>query len=186
MVELEATTQKNNETVPRWKYAVPTRPVTLGRVADQSEWAVPWDDTVSRKHAALQWEPELGQLLVVDPALADVGTSQALGGHDRLARVRAPGGLTDALRADSGPPAAVVSADLFYGGDDRVPSWIAAGAVAVAMDAATVFAVATRYGVEAGCALLVSDIVASKQRIDADALHVAELELGRLAISSFR
>ena len=132
---------------------------------------------------------ELGQLLVVDPALADDGASRALGGHGALEPVVAPGTLTDALLSAGGwiaahPPAPVVSADLFYHGDDRVPDWIAAGAVAVEMEAATVFTVAARHGVEAGCALLVSDIVATKQRIEPDALHTAELALGRLAIAA--
>ena len=127
---------------------------------------------------------ELGQLLVVDPALADDGASRALGGHERLGRVPAPGGLTDALLSHGGWRAAAVSSDLFYESDERVPDWIAAGADAVEMEAATVFTVAARRGVEAGCALLVSDIVASKQRIDAEALHAAELELGRLAIAA--
>ena len=132
-------------------------------------------------------ELELGQLLVVDPALADDGTSRALGGHGPLARVRAPGTLTDALLSDelhSRAPVAVVSADLFYDGDDRVPDWIAAGALAVEMEAATIFTVAARRGVQAGCALLVSDLVGSKQRIEPEALHTAELELGRLAIAA--
>ncbi len=129
-------------------------------------------------------ELELGHLLVVDPALADDGTSRALGGHDPLSSVRAPGTLTESLLYDGRQRAAVVSADLFYDGDDRVPDWIAAGAVAVEMEAATVFTVATRRGVQAGCALLVSDLIASKQRIEPDALHTAELALGRLAIAA--
>lgn len=134
-------------------------------------------------------ELELGQLLIVDPALADDGASRTLGGHAALGPVVAPGTLTSALlSADGGIgehlPVPVVSADLFYDGDDRVPGWIAAGAVAVEMEAATVFTVAARYGVEAGCALLVSDLVATRQRIEPDALHTAELALGRLAIAA--
>jgi DeoD family purine-nucleoside phosphorylase len=135
-------------------------------------------------------ELELGQLLVAPEAIADDGTSVALGGHEPLGRVPAPGRVTEALRAAGaqwnvafGP---VVSSDLFYDSDDRVPVWLDAGALAVEMEAATIFTVAAKRGVEAGCALLVSDIVASKQRIEPEALHAAELELGRLAISSLR
>ena len=134
---------------------------------------------------ALQDGLELGQLLVVDPALADDGTSRALGGFEPLGRVPPPGALTEALLAAGGRRAAVVSADLFYDCDARVPGWIEAGAAAVEMEAATVFAVAARHGAQAGCALLVSDIVASKQRIGADAMHAAELALGRFAIAAF-
>ncbi len=133
-------------------------------------------------------ELELSQLLVAPEAIADDGASVTLGGHEPLDRVPAPGAITQALiDAGAGRGAAVgptVSSDLFYGSEDRVPAWVAAGAIAVEMEAATVFTVAARHGVEAGCALLVSDIVASKQRIDADALHAAELALGELAIAA--
>jgi uridine phosphorylase len=127
---------------------------------------------------------QAGQLLMVDAALADDGTSRALGGHERFERVVGPGTLTDALRSDGGQQATVVSTDLFYDADDRVAEWIEAGAVAVEMETATIFTVAERYGVEAGCALLVSNIAGSSVYLDADALHAAELELGRLAIAA--
>lgn len=136
----------------------------------------------------LDSELELGQLLVASEAIADDGTSVALGGHGPLGRVPASRTVTDALRAAAaqlnaadGP---VVSSDLFYDSDDRVPAWLASGALAVEMEAATIFAVAAKRGVEAGCALLVSDIIADKQRIEPEALYAAELELGRVAISS--
>lgn len=135
-------------------------------------------------------ELELGQLLVVSEAIADDGTSTALGPHPQLGRVAAPGTVTDALRAAAAELSAAegpaVSSDLFYDSDHRIGVWLDSGAIAVEMEAATIFAVAARRGVEAGCALLVSDIVASKQRIDPDALSAAELELGRLAINSLR
>jgi DeoD family purine-nucleoside phosphorylase len=128
----------------------------------------------------------LGQLLVVDPALADDGTSQALGGHAPLGRVEAPGAITQALLASGGGArrATVVSADLFYDADDRIPVWIEAGAVAVEMETATIFTVAAKRGVEAGCALLVSNVVGEADYIDADSLHAAELRLARLAIGA--
>ena len=112
-------------------------------------------------------DPELepGQLLVANEAIADDGTSQALGGHARLARVAAPGPLTEALQSVGDQRiAAIVSADLFYGAEDRVQGWIAAGALAVEMEAATIFTVAARHGIEAGCALLVSNMVSGDPR----------------------
>ena len=118
-------------------------------------------------------------------ALADDGTSQALGGHAPLARVAAPGTLTEALQSDGDQRiAAVVSADLFYDADDRVPSWIAAGALAVEMEAATIFTVAARHGVEAGCALLVSNMVGGDPRYRARGAARAELRLGELAMAA--
>jgi uridine phosphorylase len=130
--------------------------------------------------------PELqpGALLVVDPALAGDGTSRALGGHPALAPVRAPGTLTDALLKGGGQRATVASADLFYDAEDRIADWRAAGAQAVEMEAATIFTVASRHGVEAGCALLVSNTVGAEDYLAADALHAAELALGRLAIAA--
>jgi DeoD family purine-nucleoside phosphorylase len=130
---------------------------------------------------------ELGQLLVVDAAIADDGTSQALGGYDPLARVAAPGILTEVLVGSGQRTAAVgavVSTDLFYDADGRIPSWVAAGARAVDMETATIFTLATRRGVEAGCVLLVSNILGQPDYIDADALHAAELGLGALAIAA--
>jgi len=135
-------------------------------------------------------DPELepGQVLVVSEAIADDGTSQALGGHAPLARIAAPGTLTEALQSVGEQRlAAVVSADLFYDVEDRVHSWIAAGALAVEMEAATIFTVAARHGVEAGCALLVSNMVIGEERyLDPGALHAAELRLGELALAALR
>jgi DeoD family purine-nucleoside phosphorylase len=134
---------------------------------------------------------ELGQLIVVTEALADDGTSTALGGHDRLARVSAAGpGLPAALLAAgqaATPPAiaaATVSSDLFYGAEPRVERWRAAGALAVEMEAAAVFTVAAQAGAQAGCLLVVSNIVGGDGYIDAQALHAAELRLGELALAA--
>jgi purine-nucleoside phosphorylase len=86
---------------------------------------------------------------------------------------------TSGIAAD-GP---VVSTDLFYDAAERHDGWRAAGARAVEMEAATLFRLAQRRGVHAGCALLVSDILAEEPvRIDDEALHDAELRLGALAV----
>jgi adenylate cyclase len=39
----------------RWEHALPAKPVTLGRLETHSEWATPWDQSVSRRHATLTW-----------------------------------------------------------------------------------------------------------------------------------
>jgi DeoD family purine-nucleoside phosphorylase len=137
-------------------------------------------------------ELELGQLVVAPEAVADDGTSCALGGHQRLARVAAPGSLSGALAAvgvGSGQRATavgpVVSTDLFYDADDRIDEWVGAGALAVEMETAAIFTLAAKRGVEAGCALLVSNaVVGEPGYIDAEALHAAELRLGELAIAA--
>jgi uridine phosphorylase len=127
---------------------------------------------------------ELGQLLVVSPVIADDGTSKALSGRGPMEHVAAPGALTDALLSHGGRAAAVVSADLFYDADDRVPSWRAAGALAVEMECAAIFTVAARRGVEAGGALLVSNLVGDDRYLDPDSLYAAELRLGELATAA--
>ncbi len=131
----------------------------------------------------------LGQLLVVSEAIADDGTSVALGGHAPLDRVAPPGRIFDGLKGAGTDAAAavavgpVVSADLFYDADGRVPDWQAVGALAVEMETATVFALAARRGVQAGCALLVSNrVVGELGYLSPDALHEAEVRLGELAV----
>jgi DeoD family purine-nucleoside phosphorylase len=126
----------------------------------------------------------LGSLVVAEEALAADGASRALGG-DGVARPDAA--LTAALRAAAPDARAgrVVSADLFYDPDpERAPGWAADGALAVEMEAATVFRVAERHGLSAGCALAVSDIVATRERLDVEALHAAELALGDAAAAA--
>jgi DeoD family purine-nucleoside phosphorylase len=122
---------------------------------------------------------ELGDLVVAEAALGDDGASRALGAAGPLP---ADPDLLAALRAAA--PAAragiVVSADLFYDPDRGRPArWVAAGALAVEMEAATIFAIAARHGLPAACVLAVSDIVATRERIGADDLAAAEAALGR-------
>jgi uridine phosphorylase len=127
---------------------------------------------------------ELGQLLVASEALADDGTSRALGGLEPLARVQGSTGLTAALQVSGVASGITVSSDLFYDSDDRVLAGSAAGAQVADMATAAIFTIAARHGVEAGCALLVASVGPSGARIEPDALHAAELELGRLAIAA--
>lgn len=126
---------------------------------------------------------KLGQLLVAGEAISDDGTSRALGAG---ARISASERLTAALLGTGltqteGP---VVSTDLFYDAREREPEWRQAGALAVEMEAATLFALAARRGVEAGCALIVSDLLFDgRRRIEPEALEEAELRLGELAVA---
>ncbi len=59
---------------------------------------------------------------------------------------------------------------------------VADGAVAVEMEAATLFALAARQGFAAGALLLVTDLlVPERQRIDPESLRDGEQRLGELA-----
>jgi purine-nucleoside phosphorylase len=128
---------------------------------------------------ALSDDLTLGQLLSADAALPGDGASRALGATGPL---RADPRLQAALHAPSG---LIVSADLFYDPDPgRADRWRAAGAVAVEMEAATLFAVAARHELAAACICVVSDVLATHERIGDEALLAAEEELGRVAFAA--
>jgi uridine phosphorylase len=123
----------------------------------------------------------LGDLVVADAVLARDGASQALGGNGTATPDPE---LHRALR-DASPGAhagLVVSSDLFYDPDpERTHGWIAAGAIAVDMEAATVLRVAERHGAAAACVLAVGNRFAggSRERIGPEGLEAAEAALGR-------
>jgi DeoD family purine-nucleoside phosphorylase len=134
----------------------------------------------------------VGQLLVATEVIGDDGTSVAIRGSAPAGGQRATGGTTRfipdaelvaALQHGDVVSGPVVSSDLFYDSDDRVPGWIEAGALAVEMEAATLLALAAKRGVRAACVLLVSNMVVGDATgyIDADALTTAETRLGEAA-----
>src|SRR5207248_8792605 len=107
---------------------------------------------------ALDGSLELGELLIAVAAVAADGTSQALGAGGRT---RASPELTAKLQSTNRARTGVVaSTHLFY--DDRKGQelqWTAAGAVAVEMETATLFAVAAKRELEAASVLIVSDLL---------------------------
>jgi DeoD family purine-nucleoside phosphorylase len=127
----------------------------------------------------------LGELLIATAALPADGTSRALGARERiepstelLAAVRAQADGDGAVHV--GP---VASTDLFY--DDRAEpeqQWLRAGALAVEMESATLFALAANRGLQAASILIVTDVLKpARSRIDPDHLRAAEHRLGELA-----
>ena len=123
--------------------------------------------------------------MVCERALCRDGASRALGAGDHAVP---DVGLTKALVAAAPAAAAgtTVSTDLFYDPDSsRQDEWVAAGALAVEMEAAAVFAVAARHGVPAACLLAVSDtLVGGRRRLDDEALARVGEELGRVAAAA--
>jgi DeoD family purine-nucleoside phosphorylase len=138
---------------------------------------------------ALQSGLGLGDLLIATGAFAADGTSRALGANDRVA---ASADLTAALIASAGAldgvhAGPVVSTDLFYDNRGLEQAWSDAGAVAIEMEAATLFALAARTGseVKAAALLVVSDLVLpSRVRIDQDDLRAAEQRMGAAALQA--
>jgi uridine phosphorylase len=134
---------------------------------------------------ALAGDLALGELVVADAALAEDGASRALGG----AGPAVPDAeLHAALRAaaEGARAGVIVSADLFYDPDpDRAARWVEASALAVEMEAATLFRVAERRGVAAACVVAVTDLVATRERIGAEGLEAAERALGLAGAGAF-
>jgi DeoD family purine-nucleoside phosphorylase len=133
---------------------------------------------------ALLNEPPLGTLVVAAEALAEDGTSRALGGNGPVAPDPE---LHAALvaAADRALEATIATSDLFYDPDpSRADRWRAAGAVAVEMEAATLFRVAARRGAKAACVVAITDRVATGEHIAPDELEAAEAALGRAAAAA--
>jgi uridine phosphorylase len=142
---------------------------------------------------ALAPELEHGDLVIVSGALAEDGTSRRLGA-DGLAEPDS--GLTAALAGaltDGGEPSRVVTTDLFYDADgDRASvgevksSWRERGAVAVEMEAATLFTLGRSLGVATGCVLAVSDVFVDgeRSRIGDEELATAAERMGAVAAAA--
>jgi uridine phosphorylase len=131
---------------------------------------------------ALDEALSLGDLLIVSEVLPDDGASRALGAADPLTPDPA---LLDGLggaAAGQARAGRVVSTDLFYDtpeGTER--RWTDAGAIAVEMETATLFALARRRDFRAASLLLVSDVLPSGTRISDEALREGEARLGEVA-----
>jgi DeoD family purine-nucleoside phosphorylase len=134
---------------------------------------------------------ELGDLVIARDAISADGTSHALGAGERTPGDRE---LSEALLAAAPHASAgtVVTTDLFYDGDAtpetgaRDDEWRRRGALAVEMEAATLFALAARRGIAAGCVLAVSDLLRDGERVRiADPeLQQASEAVGRVAAAA--
>lgn len=126
-----------------------------------------------------------GDLIVAADALAEDGTSRALGASE-LAEPDPE--LTARLAGElpgTADPARIVTTDLFYEGEPD--AWLSRGAVAVEMEAATLFSLGSRLGVATACVLAVSDTFEEghRQRIDDEALADAAARMGSVAAAAF-
>jgi uridine phosphorylase len=133
---------------------------------------------------------EHGQLVVASDALAEDGASRALGaGGSAMPDPDLTARLAAGLRGSA--PSRIVSTDLFYEGNPeeggppraRADSWRRRGAVAVEMEAATLFALGHRLGIATACVLAVSDTfeAGERRRIEDEDLAEAAKRMGALA-----
>jgi DeoD family purine-nucleoside phosphorylase len=126
---------------------------------------------------------ELGRLLIATAAIPADGTSQALGSNGPVPA--SPNLLAELATAAGGEVRSglVASTDLFY--DPRPgaeQAWRDAGAMAVEMETATLFALAAVHDVQAASLLIVTDVLLpSRRRIAPEDLRTAEHRLGALA-----
>jgi purine-nucleoside phosphorylase len=136
---------------------------------------------------ALDPDLEHGRLVVASEALAEDGASRALGAGESVAPDAELTGRLAAGLPEGVAPARIVTTDLFYGDgpttEARADAWRRRGAVAVEMEAATLFALGNRLGVATGCVLAVSDTFedGTRRRIDDDELAMAAGRMGALA-----
>ena len=137
-------------------------------------------------------DPQLGHgdLVAARDALAEDGVSRALGASEVA---EADAELTARL-GEGAAPARVVTTDLFYEGAPgegtppraRADAWREHGAVAVEMEAATLFTLGRRLGVAVGCVLAVSDTFDGdrRERIEDESLAEAAVRMGALAAAA--
>jgi DeoD family purine-nucleoside phosphorylase len=123
----------------------------------------------------------IGDLLAAESVLPADGASAALGANGAIA----PDPALHARLVEAGArPGTIVSSDLFYDPrDGQTTGWVERGAVAVEMEAATLFRVAALRGVEAACVVGVSD-VAGGQRAAPEQLEALGLRLGEVGFAA--
>jgi uridine phosphorylase len=142
---------------------------------------------------ALAPELDHGDLVVASESLTEDGTSRALGASEVA---EADSALTASLAEEAGgAPVRIVTTDLFYEAPDANRSatsgpdeWRARGAVAVEMEAATLFTLGGRLGIATACLLAVSDTFegGDRMRIGDEELAAAAERMGAAAAGALR
>ncbi len=133
---------------------------------------------------ALDASLRVGQVVIAERALAADGTSRGLGADRSVA---GNGALTAALAAALRPDAVqgtVATTDLFYGRGERGEEWLREGAIAVELQAASLFSAAGGLGIEVGCVLAISGIPNEERRISDEQLDEAARRMGRAAVDA--
>ena len=140
-------------------------------------------------------DPGLGlaDVVAVREALAEDGTSRALGAGEIA---EADPELTERIAGrlpGAPPPLRIATTDVFYDGDEpdeqgrpRTEAWRGRGAAAIEMEAATLFTLGRRLRVATGCVLTVSDTFdeGGRRRIEDEALAEAAAKMGSAAAAA--
>lgn len=134
---------------------------------------------------------ELGDLLVVDSVIGADGTSTALTGG--AGPIPADEELTALLSEHAGSSGhkchrgSIATVDLFYDPEAQATHerLVEAGALAIEMECAAVFAVAARRGVRAACLLGVTDVLlGGRSRMPHDEIGELGKRLGSVAVAA--
>jgi uridine phosphorylase len=126
----------------------------------------------------------LGELVIAAEAVCADGTSRAIASAPRVYADAALSGAL-ALSAPAARAGAVVSVDLFY--DDATTREHPRDALAIEMEAATLFALGAAHDVPVACLLTVTDTFdehGARTRIDADALRASAERMGAVAVDA--
>jgi DeoD family purine-nucleoside phosphorylase len=158
----------------------PSAAIVISELADLGAKRLVRVGTCGALHESLS----LGEIVVATDAISADGTSRALGTRERA---RATPELLEALIASAGHPAhvgPVASTDLFDDGrGEPTDNWLAAGALAVEMETATLFALGHKRDLQAASVLIVSDVLLPYRiRITVEELRAAERRIGELAV----
>jgi uridine phosphorylase len=128
----------------------------------------------------------LGTLLAAESVLPADGTSTALGADSPLEPDRE---LLERLVEAGARPVTIASSDLFYDPrEEAAASWTELGALAVEMEAATIFQIAARRGVAAACVLGVSDLASANgaRRMSQEELVELGVRVGEAGYAAVR
>jgi DeoD family purine-nucleoside phosphorylase len=138
---------------------------------------------------------KLGDLVVGRVAISDDGSSAALGVEGSIA---ADARLSDLLVEHAGDhvvhDGSIATVDLFYDpdGDARHAKLVAGGALAIEMEAATIYGVGARHSIPTACLLAVTDELwddGARKRLTHDEIAELGVALGAVgvaAVSAFR
>jgi uridine phosphorylase len=135
-----------------------------------------------------------GDMVVAGEALAEDGASRALGAAETARPDEELTALLASSVGGSAAPARIVSTDLFYDGGSednghsttRADAWRRRGAVAVEMEAATLFTLGRKLGVAMACVLVVSDTFTGgrRKRIGDEDLAAAAVRMADAAAAA--
>jgi len=127
----------------------------------------------------------LGELVIATEAICADGTSRALGSGEREG---ADAAMVDALHrcAPGAHAGTIVTSDLFYeDGVARLNAWRAAGALAVEMEAAALFATGRRRRVAIGCVVALTDVLGGRpERLGPEERREAGIGAGRIGAAA--